>query len=199
MCLVGDGEKLLGEISVGVILGARAPLLRHHLPLRVDLARLEQQVAHAVGLEAEDEAHPVGGDVDVVGRDVLGGEGVVLPAVLLDRLRELSLAMGRRALEHHVLEERAARWHWESVARADLVPGLNGKDGTAVSSRIRTRRPLSAWSRSPPPGRLSQTFPAASRQGTSEEGRPKGHEPSILRPLPPATLAPDTPEPEPEV
>src|SRR5207245_542465 len=57
----------------------------------------------------------------------------VLSAVLLDEARELTLSVGRRALEHHVLEEvgdagGAARL----VARADAVPHLERDDGTAV-------------------------------------------------------------------
>ena len=41
--------------------------------------------------------------------------------------------MGRRALEHHVLEEVGEPGGAGNlVARADLVPGLNGGDGAAV-------------------------------------------------------------------
>ena len=54
MRLVGRGEEFLREVTVGVVLGARPALFRHHLSLRIDLLRIEQQLPHPVGLDAED-------------------------------------------------------------------------------------------------------------------------------------------------
>ena len=88
---------------------------------------------HAVGLEVDHQGRAVRRDVDVVRGDVLAGEGVVPAAVLLDQPRELARPVGRRALEHHVLEEvgeagAAARL----VARAHPVPHLEGDHRTAM-------------------------------------------------------------------
>src|SRR5712691_28856 len=83
--------------------------------------------------ELDHEVELVGGDVDEVRGDVLGGERVVLTAVLLDEPRELAAPVGRRALEHHVLEEvRDAGRSAPLVARADPVPDLKRDDRAPV-------------------------------------------------------------------
>ena len=77
--------------------------------------------------------HAVGGDVDVVAGDVVGGEGVVLPALAGDRAGELALGHGRGPLEHQVLEEvREAGRAGLLVARAHPVPRLDRDDGAAA-------------------------------------------------------------------
>ena len=66
MRLVGGGEELLGEIAIGIVLDAAPPLLRHHLPLGLDLLGIEEEVAHPVRLQPQDEVDAVGRDVHVV-------------------------------------------------------------------------------------------------------------------------------------
>ena len=133
MCLVGGGEKLLGEIAVRIVFRTRAPLFHDHLALRVNLLGIEKQMPHAVGLEAQDHVDTVGSDVDVVGGDVVRGEGIVLTTVPLDGVGELALAVSGRALEHQVLEEVGQpRLPRHLVPRANAVPGLHGDDGIPV-------------------------------------------------------------------
>src|SRR5206468_114246 len=72
---------------------------------RGDLLGIEEQVLHPVRFEVDHEVQLVGRDVDEVRGDVLRGERVVLAAVFLDEPRELLGPVGRRALEHQVLEE----------------------------------------------------------------------------------------------
>ena len=126
-------HHLFRHEPVRIVLGARAPLLHDDLPLGIDLLGIEEEVSHAVRLERQRQVHLVGGDIDVVRGHVLARERIVLAAVLLDEAGELSLAVGRRALEHHVLEEvgqpgRAG----PLVARPDAVPDLDGDDRAPV-------------------------------------------------------------------
>ena len=129
----GQRGDLLREEPAGIVVRAHPALLEDDLALGGDVARVEEEVVHAVGLEIDHEGEAVRRDVDVVRRDVLAGEGVVPAAVLLDQTRELARPVGRRALEHHVLEEvgeagAAARL----VARAHPVPHLEGGHRTAM-------------------------------------------------------------------
>src|SRR5262249_25813456 len=128
-----SGEELLGEIAVGIVLDPAPPLFRHHLTLGLDLLGIEEEIAHPVRLQPQDEVDAVGRDVHVVRGDVVGGERVVLAAVLLHGLGQLALAVRRRALEHHVLEEVGKPGGAGSlVAGTHAVPRLHRGDGVAV-------------------------------------------------------------------
>ena len=104
------------------------------------------EIAHAVGLEIEDEVEPVGRDVDVVRGDVLRREGVVLAAVALDEPRELAGAVRGRAPEHQVLEEvgDAGRAALPRCASRRGTTPARETIGLRWSSSSSTRRPLSS-------------------------------------------------------
>ena len=128
-----DGRHFLGQEALGIVFGARAPLLDHDLALGVDLLGVEQQVVHPVRLEVEHEVELVGDEVDVVRSHVLRGERVVLSAVLLYEPGELAGPVVRCALEHHVLEEVGdPGGSAVLVPRADAIPGLDGHDRAAM-------------------------------------------------------------------
>ena len=132
MRLERDGANFLAEVPARVVLGTGPPLLDDHLALRGDLLGIEEQVLHPVRFEVDHEVQLVGRDVDEVRGDVLRGERVVLAAVFLDEPRELLGPVGRRALEHQVLEEVGDAGRAPLlVARADPIPYLEGHDGAA--------------------------------------------------------------------
>ena len=132
MGLERERAHRLVDQPVRVVLGAHPPLLRHHLPLGVDLGGVQEQVPHPVRLDPEHQVELVRRDVGVVAGQVLAGVGVVATAVLLDEAGDLPAAVGGRALEHHVLEEvgqpgRAG----PLVARAHPVEDLHRDDRVA--------------------------------------------------------------------
>jgi hypothetical protein len=84
------------------------------------------QVGHALRLGPEDALQVVGRHLVLVGRHVLGSEGVVLAAHVFGQAVEHLVGHVLRALEHQVLEEmREARAAGRIVLAADPVPDLH--------------------------------------------------------------------------
>jgi hypothetical protein len=80
-------------------------LFEDHLALARHLLGVEGEGRHAVGLDGERLGPAVGGKVEVIGRRVVAGEGVVDPAQGLGQPVDLAGAEAAGPLEHHVLEE----------------------------------------------------------------------------------------------
>ena len=106
---------------------------RVYIALGGDDLVVEHQIDHAVGLECHHGAECLRCHLLVVGRVIVGGEGVLLTADIGDGLRKSAGGMVLRRLEHQVLEEmgdtRLARL---LVGGADLVPDHVGDNRCAV-------------------------------------------------------------------
>ena len=124
---------LLDERAEVVVVHRRAPLRVHDAALALDHLRVEVEVAHAVGLEVEDEPGGARGEPVLVHGDVRAGVGVVASAARLHHAVELARRAILRAVEHHVLEVvRDAGDARPLVAAADAVPGVHGDVGDVV-------------------------------------------------------------------
>ncbi|MBI4863473.1 MAG: hypothetical protein HY815_24895 [Candidatus Riflebacteria bacterium] len=99
-----DGVDLLDQLPPGAV-AIPLPLLDDHLALALHLLGVEEAGLHPVGLDLQRPVPPVGGELEVVGREIVAGGGVVSTAQLLGDLVDLAFLVPVRALEHHVLEE----------------------------------------------------------------------------------------------
>ena len=113
--LEGRGADLLHEEGLRVVVGPHPPLFHHHHPLRAEVLLPEDEVLHPVRFEIEAHLDPVGAQVLEIGRVIVGGEGVVVAAVLLDDPRKILGTDLGSPFEHHVLEH---------VGQAGLTPGF---------------------------------------------------------------------------
>ena len=124
---------LLAVERVGVGLDPLVALLQHDADLGRHLLGGERQVAHPVGFQFHHRRQQVGRDALIIGGVVARGEGILLPAIGLDDVREFAVRMAGRALEHQVLQKmRHARDARRLVGAADLVPDHMDHSGRAV-------------------------------------------------------------------
>ena len=127
------GRHRLGELGRRVGLDPHAALLQHHVALGRHDGVVEDEAAHAVGLERHHGAEVVAGDPLEIGGVVVAGEGVLLAAEPRDRLREGTDRVPLGPLEHQVLEEVGdARLAERIIGRAVAIPDHVGDDGSPV-------------------------------------------------------------------
>ena len=93
-CAVGmraerQRHQRLEGAALGVVLGAQAPLLEHHLALALELLLADVEVRDALSLERDRERQRLGRDVLEEDGEVVGREGVDLTAARLDQSRVL--------------------------------------------------------------------------------------------------------------
>jgi hypothetical protein len=136
MGLVGGGHHFLDEGLEGRVLAA-LELVADDGHLGFPLVVVEDEVAHAVGLHADDHVEVLAAEGLVVVGAVEPGGGVVLGAgALEDAVDDLAvgLVVVLRALEHEVLEQvGGAGGAGDLVAGADAVGDHEGHDrGGAV-------------------------------------------------------------------
>jgi hypothetical protein len=114
---------LLAHQGLRIILHPHAALFQHHIALGADIALREIEVDHAVRLQTHRQLQPVDRDLFIEGGIIMGGEGVVLAAILGDGLGKKIARRLFGAAEHHVFEEmRHAGNAGRIVDRADLEP-----------------------------------------------------------------------------
>ena len=124
---------LLVEHRLRIAVDARAALFQDHVALGLDDLVGEDEVAHAVGLEAHHLTERRRRHRLVEGGVVIGGEGVVGAADGRYGAVELARGVVGRGLEHQMFEEvRDAGFAWRLVGAADLVPHHMGDDRGAV-------------------------------------------------------------------
>ncbi len=131
-----DGlEDRLGRHSVGAVVVVLPLLVAHDVALVVELVlgQRRQKKAHAVTLEPQAGLEKVGRQRLEIVRAIGVGGAVGGAARLLDVLEVHLVGHVRRALEHHVLEQvREAGLARHLVARADVIPDVDGDDGHGV-------------------------------------------------------------------
>lgn len=97
------GHRLLQPVP-GIVLD-HPDLLEDHLALAVHLLRQQAQAPHPVGLDPERLPPRSALELEVVEGCVVGRERVVRAAQALSQTVDRARPVGRRALEHHVLQE----------------------------------------------------------------------------------------------
>ena len=142
MIEIENPKQPLVQDGVGVLLDPVAALVQHHVALGRDRFVRQHEIGHAVGLERHHLGEVLFRDALEEGRVVVRGEGVFVAADRRHTAAELVARMGRRALEHQVLEEvRNARLTRRLVGRPDLVPHHVRDNGCPV---VRDHRDLHA-------------------------------------------------------
>jgi hypothetical protein len=125
-------ERLV-QHPVDVVVGAEAPLFLHHLALALRASVVDEQRGHPIRLEIEHQRQRLGGEVLVVGGQVVRGVRVRGAARGLQPAVELLRPVLLRAVEHHVLEEVAdAGDPGPLVARADAEEAVERADRQAA-------------------------------------------------------------------
>jgi hypothetical protein len=121
--MAGEQFRLHRELEgVPRLVAVHRQLLEDHLTFAVDLRRIEGQRRHPVALDGERLLPAIGGEREVVGGEIVAGEGVVAAAEALGPAVDLARTVTRRPLEHHVLEEvRRAALAGTFVAPADAI------------------------------------------------------------------------------
>ena len=128
-----SGFHLLAQQRLRIVFHPHAALFQHHVALGGDVVVGQIQIGHAIGLQIHRQFQPVRRDLLIEGGIVMGGEGVILAAILGDGL---GIEIARHLLgaaEHHVFEEMGnARDARRIVHRAHLEPQHLGDDRGAV-------------------------------------------------------------------
>jgi len=99
------GVDRLVQERLRIIVDAGAALLQDHLALRQHDLVIKNESGHAIGLELHHELEPVGGDILIEGGVIMGGEGIIAPAILGDDPGKGAGRHGFGPLEHQMLEE----------------------------------------------------------------------------------------------
>jgi hypothetical protein len=102
---VQRGAHLLAHQRLGLVLHPHAALFQHHVALGPDMGVRQVQIGQPVGFQLHGQRQPILGDLFVEGGVVMVGEGIGLPAILGDGLREGVARHQLGAAEHHVFEE----------------------------------------------------------------------------------------------
>ena len=127
------GLHCLVELGGGVGIRAHAALFQHHVALGGHHLVGEDEVGHAVGLEAHHDRQMLLGDALEIGGVVVRGEGVLLPAQLGHHLGEGALLVVAGALEHEMLKEMGdARLAERIIRRTVAIPDHMGDDWRAM-------------------------------------------------------------------
>ncbi len=130
---VGERAELLDRLADRIVVDAQALLLLDDVALGVDRRRKELQVPHPLRLQLQREPDVRRRHRVVVGGQILGGEGVDLPAHLL---QQPGVLLGRNVLgplEHHVLEHVGDAANADVlVLRSDVIENLHRRDGRLV-------------------------------------------------------------------
>jgi hypothetical protein len=130
-----ERRQLLPPRAVRLIVDRPAPLVLHHVALRVELLlrHRREQPAHAIGFQPERDGQLVRRDgLEVVG-SVQPGRPVERPAGTLHQLEVLVRGDVLGSLEQHVLEQvREAGSPDSLVRRSDVVPQVHRNDGSRV-------------------------------------------------------------------
>ena len=122
---VAGDEVLVVEPGEGRLLVA-GPLLGDHLPLGLDLGRVEGRPAHPVGLDRQGQLPAVGGEGEPVMGAVLAGLGVGLAGRDEGQAVDLPLGEPLGPLEEHVLDE-VGQAGLARRARRTSRPGSTGR------------------------------------------------------------------------
>jgi len=130
-----EPHEVVDGVAVGRVVVALPLLLLDDLALGVEvlLGEGREQVPHPVRLEPQGQVEHAGGDCLEVVRAVEPGGGVARAAGGLDAVEVLAAGHVFGALEHDVFEQVGeARAPGGLVARADVVPEVDGDDGRGV-------------------------------------------------------------------
>ena len=130
----GGGKRLVPQ-HVGRIVEGALTFGEDDGPLRFGLGRVNQQVDHAIGFEADGQSDPIRRQGLMVRGVVVRREGVQLSAVPVHAQHQLAGADIRRPLEHHVFNPMR-----DAGNSRQLITGANTiKDPKRGDWRIETR------------------------------------------------------------
>ena len=91
--------------------------------------RIKNTVHHSVGFDLQGNTPAIGSEIEIVGREIVRSERVVVSTVLQCQQIDLTLFETVRTLEEHVFEKVGfARLTKFFVSRSDAIPDHRGHD-----------------------------------------------------------------------
>ncbi len=125
----GGLEDELAQLGIGIV-AAHGELAPDDFHLLVVFLGGNGRVEDGVAENFQRGQRVVGRQIDVIDGAIEGGVGVEMAAEVLDLLRHLAVAAGRRALEHEMLEQvgKAGAEPRRFVDAAGGAPELDGDD-----------------------------------------------------------------------